>query len=146
MHAGRDPPAVKDGPQTPRHLGGCEPSTEPEGRRDEHQLAPASPRTGVRAVGIVGGRPVYPIKGGAPTLLEQRDEVARLLADDSYDGDVDELLQRADDIAAKIEQANQRDARLRSLRSASPLLPVTRSPTPGSSRACSPTTRASSTR
>ncbi|WP_329163929.1 phage major capsid protein [Streptomyces sp. NBC_01717] len=80
---------------------------------------PRHPRTGVRAVGIVGGRPVYPIKGGAPTLLEQRDEVARLLADDSYDGDVDELLQRADDIAAKIEQANQRDARLRSLRSAS---------------------------
>ncbi|WP_406338264.1 phage major capsid protein [Streptomyces sp. NBC_01620] len=79
---------------------------------------PRHPRTGVRAVGIVGGRPVYPIKGGAPTLLEQRDEVAKLLADDSYDGDVDELLQRADDIAAKIEQANQRDARLRQLRAA----------------------------
>ena len=65
------------------------------------------------------GRPIYPIKGGAPTLLEQRDEVARLLADDSYDGDVDALLSRADEIAGKIEQANQRDARLRSLRSAS---------------------------
>ncbi|MFD7066079.1 phage major capsid protein [Streptomyces sp. NPDC059913] len=64
------------------------------------------------------GRPIYPIKGGAPTLTEQRDEIARLLADDAYDGDVDELLQRADDIAAKIEQANARDARLRSLRSA----------------------------
>lgn len=65
------------------------------------------------------GRPIYPIKGGAPTLTEQRDEVARLLADDSYDGDVDALLSRADEIAGKIEQANQRDARLRSLRSAS---------------------------
>jgi HK97 family phage major capsid protein len=64
------------------------------------------------------GRPIYPIKGGAPTLIEQRDEVARLLADDSYDGDIDELMKRADDIAAKIEQANQRDARLRALRSA----------------------------
>lgn len=54
----------------------------------------------------------------APTLLEQRDEVATLLADDNYDGDVDELLARADDIAAKIEQANKRDARLRALRAA----------------------------
>lgn len=80
---------------------------------------PRHPRTGVRAVGIVGGRPVYPIKGGAPTLIEQRDEVAKLLADENYDGDVAELLARADDIAAKIEQANKRDARLRSLRSAS---------------------------
>ncbi|MFJ1698181.1 phage major capsid protein [Streptomyces sp. NPDC088252] len=64
------------------------------------------------------GRPIYPIKGGAPTLTEQRDEIMRLLQDDSYDGDVDELMQRADDIAAKIEQANQRDARLRTLRAA----------------------------
>ncbi|MFD5058251.1 phage major capsid protein [Streptomyces sp. NPDC058394] len=79
---------------------------------------PRHPRTGVRAVGIVGGRPVYPIKGGAPTLLEQRDEIAKLLADDSYDGDVDELIKRADDITAKIEQANQRDTRLRQLRTA----------------------------
>ncbi|MFE1515697.1 phage major capsid protein [[Kitasatospora] papulosa] len=54
----------------------------------------------------------------APTLTEQRDEIAKLLADESYDGDVDELLQRADDIAAKIEQANQRDARLRALQAA----------------------------
>lgn len=64
------------------------------------------------------GRPIYPIKGGAPTLTEQRDEIARLLADDSYDGDIEELLQRADTVAAAIEQANQRDARLRALRSA----------------------------
>lgn len=64
------------------------------------------------------GRPIYPIKGGAPTLLEQRDEVAKLLADPNYDGDIDELLKRADDVAAKIEQANQRDARLRALKSA----------------------------
>ncbi|HEX5569007.1 MAG TPA: hypothetical protein VFY14_19150, partial [Streptomyces sp.] len=61
------------------------------------------------------GRPIYPIRGGAPTLAEQRDEVAKLLQDPDYDGDIDELLKRADDIAAKIEQANQRDARLRAL-------------------------------
>lgn len=64
------------------------------------------------------GRPIYPIKGGAPTLTEQRDEIMRLLQDDAYDGDVDELMKRADDIAAKIEQATQRDARLRQLRAA----------------------------
>lgn len=64
------------------------------------------------------GRPIYPIKGGAPTLTEQRDEVAKLLADEAYDGDIDELLKRADDIAAKIEQANKRDSRLRALRAA----------------------------
>ncbi|MFD5901000.1 phage major capsid protein [Streptomyces microflavus] len=64
------------------------------------------------------GRPIYPIKGGAPTLTEQRDEVAKLLADEAYDGDIDELLKRADDIAAKIEQANQRDQRIRALRAA----------------------------
>ncbi len=64
------------------------------------------------------GRPIYPIKGGAPTLLEQRDEVAKLLADENYDGDVNELLARADTITAQIEQANQRDARLRTLRAA----------------------------
>ncbi|GGS81969.1 phage major capsid protein [Streptomyces griseoviridis] len=64
------------------------------------------------------GRPIYPIRGGAPTLLEQRDEVARLLADESYDGDINELLARADEITAQIEQANQRDARRRALQAA----------------------------
>ncbi|MEU4205590.1 phage major capsid protein [Streptomyces sp. NPDC026294] len=64
------------------------------------------------------GRPIYPIKGAAPTLTEQRDEIVRLLQDDSYKGDLDELMQRADTIAAQIEQANQRDARLRALRAA----------------------------
>lgn len=59
--------------------------------------------------------PIYPIRGGAPTLLEQRDEVIRLLQDPNYDGDPAELMQRADEIAARIEQANQRDARLRHL-------------------------------
>ncbi|RSO40125.1 phage major capsid protein [Streptomyces sp. WAC 06725] len=54
----------------------------------------------------------------APTLTEQRDEIVRLLQDDSYEGDLDELMQRADDIAAKIEQANNRDSRLRALRAA----------------------------
>ncbi|MGA5506832.1 phage major capsid protein [Streptomyces umbrinus] len=64
------------------------------------------------------GRPIYPIKGGAPTLMEQRDEIAAHLANPDYDGDIDELLQRADTVAAQIEQANQRDARLRALRAA----------------------------
>lgn len=64
------------------------------------------------------GRPIYPIKGGAPTLTEQRDEIAALLQNPDYDGDLDELLQRADDIAAKIDQAQQRDARLRALQGA----------------------------
>ncbi|NUR42063.1 MAG: phage major capsid protein [Streptomyces sp.] len=63
---------------------------------------------------------MYAIKGGAPTLLEQRDEVVRLLQDPNFDGDVAELLQRADDITAQIEQAQQRDARLRALQAAVP--------------------------
>jgi HK97 family phage major capsid protein len=78
------------------------------------------------------GRPIYPIKGGAPTLLEQRDEVAKLLADPDYDGDVDDLIKRADDITAKIEQANQRDARLRALNAAVP--PGDPQPQPGQQR------------
>ncbi|MGJ5895145.1 phage major capsid protein [Streptomyces niveiscabiei] len=64
--------------------------------------------------------PIYAIKGGAPTLLEQRDEVARLLADPNYDGDIDELLARADQVSAQIEQANARAARLRALQGAVP--------------------------
>ncbi|MFF5801600.1 phage major capsid protein [Streptomyces albogriseolus] len=64
------------------------------------------------------GRPIYPIKGGAPTLLEQRDEIVRLLQDPNYDGDPAELLARADKVAADIEAANQRDARLRALKAA----------------------------
>lgn len=62
--------------------------------------------------------PFYRIAGGAPTLTEQRDEIAAHLANPDYDGDIDELLQRADTVAAQIEQANQRDARLRALRAA----------------------------
>ncbi|MFF9124362.1 phage major capsid protein [Streptomyces sp. NPDC014889] len=65
------------------------------------------------------GRPIYPIKGGAPTLTEQRDAIVAQLQDPNFDGDVDELLQRADQVAAQIEQANQRDARLRALKAAS---------------------------
>ncbi len=61
------------------------------------------------------GRPIYPIKGGAPTLTEQRDEVLRLLADDTYDGDPAELIQRAEEITGRIEQAAQRDAARRHL-------------------------------
>ncbi|TJZ55608.1 phage major capsid protein [Streptomyces piniterrae] len=65
------------------------------------------------------GRPIYPIKGGAPTLTEQRDEIVKLLQDENYDGDLNDLIKRADDLTAAIEQANTRDARLRSLRAAS---------------------------
>ena len=54
----------------------------------------------------------------APTLTEQRDEIMRLLQDETYDGDVAELMQRADTVAAQIDQANQREARLRTLRAA----------------------------
>lgn len=61
------------------------------------------------------GRPIYPIKGGAPTLTEQRDEVLRLLQDDTYDGDTDELLARAEEITRKIEAAQRRDAARRNL-------------------------------
>lgn len=75
------------------------------------------------------GRPIYPIKGGAPTLLEQRDEVIRLLQDPNYDGDIEELNQRADRITAEIEQAQQRDARLRALQAAVP--PGDPQPNPG---------------
>ncbi|KRV48788.1 hypothetical protein AQ490_23235 [Wenjunlia vitaminophila] len=64
------------------------------------------------------GRPIYPIRGGAPTLTEQRDEIVRLLQDPNFDGDMDELLQRADQVAAQIEQAQQRDVRLRALKAA----------------------------
>ena len=62
--------------------------------------------------------PIYPIKGGAPTLLEQRDEIVAQLQDPNYDGDPAELLARADQVAAAIDAANQRDARLRALRAA----------------------------
>ncbi len=54
----------------------------------------------------------------APTLTEQRDELVRLLQDPNYDGDIAELLQRADEVTGLIEQAQQRDARLRALRAA----------------------------
>jgi HK97 family phage major capsid protein len=73
--------------------------------------------------------PIYPIKGGAPTLTEQRDEIVRLLQDPNYDGDVTELMQRADTVAAAIDLANQRDARLRSLQAAMP--PGDPQPQPG---------------
>ncbi|MDT0473003.1 phage major capsid protein [Streptomyces sp. DSM 41014] len=54
----------------------------------------------------------------APTLTEQRDELVRLLQDPEFDGDVDELLQRADAVTAQIDQAQQRAARLRALQGA----------------------------
>ncbi|MEV0915430.1 phage major capsid protein [Streptomyces sp. NPDC049967] len=90
---------------------------------------PRHPRTGVRAVGIVGGRPVYPIKGGAPTLTEQRDAIIAQLRDPDFDGDLDDLDQRAEEIEKKIEAANRRDARLRAL-SASTLPAGDPQPTP----------------
>ncbi|MCX4994265.1 phage major capsid protein [Streptomyces longwoodensis] len=73
--------------------------------------------------------PIYPIKGGAPTLIEQRDAIVAQLQDPNFDGDMDDLLRRADEIAAQIEQANQRDARLRALQAAIP--PGDPQPTPG---------------
>ncbi|MEU6496441.1 phage major capsid protein [Streptomyces sp. NPDC046984] len=86
------------------------------------KVRPVGYRKGRAAIGEDPTRryPIYAIKGGAPTLLEQRDEVARLLADENYDGDIAELLQRADQITAQIEQANQRQARLRALQGAVP--------------------------
>ncbi|WP_420169012.1 phage major capsid protein [Streptomyces violaceoruber] len=54
----------------------------------------------------------------APTLTEQRDAIIARLQDESFDGDVDQLFQEADAITARIEQAAQRDARLRALRAA----------------------------
>lgn len=76
--------------------------------------------------------PIYPIRGGAPTLTEQRDEVMRLLADDGYEGDLTELLQRAETITGQIELAQQRDARLRALQGALP--PGDPQPIPGQRR------------
>ncbi|MGW5130362.1 phage major capsid protein [Streptomyces sp. NPDC004135] len=84
---------------------------------------PRHPRTGVRAVGIVGGRPVWPIKGGAPTLLEQRDEIEAQLADPDFDGDEDELLQRAADITAKLKRQAEREEARRALLSVTPPAP-----------------------
>ncbi|MEU3962917.1 phage major capsid protein [Streptomyces buecherae] len=52
------------------------------------------------------------------SLIEQRDEIIALLRDPDYDGDLDELDQRAEEIERKIEAANRRDARLRALQSA----------------------------
>jgi HK97 family phage major capsid protein len=91
---------------------------------------PRHPRTGVRAVGIVGGRPVWPIKGGAPTLLEQREEIEAQLADPDFDGDEDELLSRAADLTAKIKKANERAEARRQLLAANPPEPGT-APAPG---------------
>ncbi|MFF7879118.1 phage major capsid protein [Streptomyces californicus] len=54
----------------------------------------------------------------APTLTEQRDAIIARLQDENFDGDVDQLLQEADAITARIDQANQRDGRLRALRAA----------------------------
>ncbi|MFF8467915.1 phage major capsid protein [Streptomyces griseus] len=54
----------------------------------------------------------------APTLTEQRDAIIARLQDENFDGDVDQLLQEADEITARIDQANQRDSRLRTLRAA----------------------------
>lgn len=64
--------------------------------------------------------PIFPILGGAPTLLEQRDAIIAQLKDPTFDGDLDELDQRAEEIEKKIEAANRRDARLRALEGALP--------------------------
>lgn len=76
------------------------------------------------------GRPIYPIKGGAPTLLEQRDDIARQLREfNGTDEEWDALLQRADQVAADIDRANQREARLRDLSALVP--PGDPQPAPG---------------
>ncbi|WP_330236151.1 phage major capsid protein [Streptomyces sp. NBC_00566] len=95
------------------------------------KVRPVGYRKGRASIGEDPARryPIYAIKGGAPTLLEQRDEVVRLLQDPNFDGDVAELLQRADQITGQIEQANQRDARLRALQAAMP--PGDPQPQPG---------------
>lgn len=66
------------------------------------------------------GRPIHPIKGGAPTLTEQRDAIIAQLRDPNFDGDLDDLDARADEVEKKIEAANRRDARLRALEGAVP--------------------------
>jgi HK97 family phage major capsid protein len=74
--------------------------------------------------------PIHPIRGGAPTLVEQRDEVMALL--ENFSGTAEEetaLLARADQIVASIEQANTRDARRRALAAAVP--PGDPQPQPG---------------
>ncbi|MEU6229978.1 phage major capsid protein [Streptomyces sp. NPDC047042] len=68
----------------------------------------------------------------APTLLEQRDEIIAHLQDPNYDGDFDELIQRADEIKAKIDLAEQRASRLRALQGAVP--PGDPQPQPGQQR------------
>jgi HK97 family phage major capsid protein len=65
----------------------------------------------------------------APTLAEERAEILALLADDNYDGDVDALIQRADEIKGKIDLAEQRASRLRALQGAVP--PGDPQPQPG---------------
>ena len=95
-------------------MGGCAPSTDREDTT-------VSNFARVRPIGRRrDGRPIYPIKGGAPTLTEQRDAIIAQLQDPEYDGDIDELNQRADEIAAQIEQANSRSARLRQLQGLTP--------------------------
>ncbi|OKI05422.1 hypothetical protein A6A06_09560 [Streptomyces sp. CB02923] len=63
------------------------------------------------------------MKGAAPTLTEQRDAILARLRDENFDGDHDALMAEADDIEARIEQANQRQARLDRLSAAAPPAP-----------------------
>lgn len=78
------------------------------------------------------GRPIHPIRGGAPTLLEQRTDLLAQLDDPQFDGDVDELLKRADALAAQIQQTNDRaSARARLLTQAPPEPQRPTAPQPG---------------
>jgi HK97 family phage major capsid protein len=59
---------------------------------------PIHPFTGLRAVGIVAGRPVFPIAGGAPVLEEQQTRL------DAIDKEIDDLVARDmpdDDVEAR---------------------------------------------
>jgi HK97 family phage major capsid protein len=50
-------------------------------------MLPVHPRTGLRAVGIVNDRPVWPVMGGAPTALETLEERR-----DALNTEIDELI------------------------------------------------------
>src|SRR5882757_5135524 len=97
---------------------------------------PVHPRTGETAVGIVAGRPVWPVKGGAPTRAEEirtRQAAIRtdldaletqLTGDNVADDQVDELhtrsdalLQEWDELGTELEPLAERENRIAQVRS-----------------------------
>jgi HK97 family phage major capsid protein len=75
----------------------------------KHLLTPVGYRKGRAANGEDPAKryPIYPIRGGAETLEQRRDRIARQLEDPNFSGDVDALL----DEAAEVRQLIERDAR-----------------------------------